>query len=165
VLAVGERWPVLLAQASAYDFYMVPHCSIMKGTCQPSHFHVVYDDLKLSPDDLQAFMYQLCHAYGRATKVVSRPAPVYYAHLAAFHASFYNVKYKADAEVYGAWGETASVTSGSHATTQTAAADIQAACSRCAPRRASPRRTPQPLSLLRLFLALSSFVSQPRGRL
>eukprot|EP00965_Chrysotila_dentata_P117205 3873287-Pleurochrysis_carterae.AAC.1 len=26
----------------------------MKGTCQPSHFHVVYDDLKLGPDEVQA---------------------------------------------------------------------------------------------------------------
>mmetsp|Transcript_51497 Transcript_51497/g.112107 ORF Transcript_51497/g.112107 Transcript_51497/m.112107 type:complete len:1145 (+) Transcript_51497:70-3504(+) len=115
-----------ITEASAYDFYMVPHTSLMKGTCQPSHFHVVYDDLKLGPDEVQAFMYQLCHAYGRATKVVSRPAPVYYAHLAAFHASFYNVKYKADPDLVGQW-ETASTASGSHASTTSAGEDIQVA--------------------------------------
>ena len=51
----------------------------------------------------------LCHIYARATKVVSRPAPVYYAHLAAYQANYYDPGYK---EEGGDWDK-ASVTSGS----------------------------------------------------
>jgi eukaryotic translation initiation factor 2C len=96
-----------ITEAGAYDFYLCPHYGL-KGTPAMSHFHVVYDDARLSADELQQFTFQMCHMYGRATKIVSRPAPVYYAHLAAYHASFYKKGYKEDGD---AW-EVATVSSG-----------------------------------------------------
>ena len=45
---------------------------------------------------LQKLTFELCHLYARATKIVSRPAPVYYAHRAAFLAQYYKDDYKED---------------------------------------------------------------------
>ena len=49
----------------------------------------------------------MCHLYARATKIVSRPAPVYLAHRAAFLAQYYTSGYQEDD---GRWetGSTAS---------------------------------------------------------
>jgi len=69
------------------NFYMVPHYGL-KGTPKPAHYHVLLNEAHLSIDDLQALTFQLCHAYQRATKIVGRPAPVYWAHLAAFQAQY-----------------------------------------------------------------------------
>lgn len=109
-----------ITEGNAYDFYLVPHFGL-KGTPQPSHFHVLWDDAKLSPDELQNFTYQMCHTYARATKIVSRPAPVYYAHLAAFQAQFYNPKFKGESDNWET-GSTMSAGSGSEAST---ASDVQ----------------------------------------
>ena len=37
-------------------------------------------------DEIQRFTFDLCHLYARCTKIVSSPAPTYYAHLAAHNA-------------------------------------------------------------------------------
>jgi eukaryotic translation initiation factor 2C len=66
----------------------VPHYAL-KGTARPSHFWVLHNDARLTADDLQRFTFDLCHIYPRATKIVSRPAPVYLAHLAAYQAQYY----------------------------------------------------------------------------
>ena len=52
------------------------------------------DDLALRSDDLQRFTFDLCHLYARCTKIVSSPAPTYYAHLAAYHAHYYMSNFK-----------------------------------------------------------------------
>ena len=59
---------------------------LLQGTSKPAHYHVLYDDNDLQPDDLQIFTYYLCHAYMRCCRSVSYPAPTYYSHLAAFRA-------------------------------------------------------------------------------
>ncbi|KAI3389203.1 hypothetical protein SNEBB_004862 [Seison nebaliae] len=41
-------------------------------------------------DSIQRFTFDLCHLYARCTRSVSIPAPVYYAHLAAYRARAYN---------------------------------------------------------------------------
>lgn len=65
-----------------FDFFLCSHAGL-QGTSRPAHYQVIHDDVNMSPDELQAVSYNLCHTYGRCSKSVSIPAPVYYAHLAA----------------------------------------------------------------------------------
>ena len=53
--------------------------------------------------------------YARATKIVSRPAPVYYAHRAAFLAQYYEANYREAQETWeaGSSASTGSAGSGS----------------------------------------------------
>ncbi|CAG8555886.1 9743_t:CDS:2 [Ambispora leptoticha] len=68
-----------------FDFYLYSHSSL-QGTSRPAHCVVLYDENKFAPDTLQSFTYKLCYNYQRATRSVSIPPPVYYAHLSAKHA-------------------------------------------------------------------------------
>ncbi|XP_077510221.1 uncharacterized protein LOC144121124 [Amblyomma americanum] len=68
-----------------FDFFLCSHFGI-QGTSRPAHYYVVWDDSKFSADDLQKLSFYLCHTYSRCARSVSIPAPVYYAHLAAFRA-------------------------------------------------------------------------------
>lgn len=72
-----------ITHPSQFDFYL---CSqeAMIGTARPTLYHVLHDDNKFSSDDIQQLTYWLCHTDMRCTKSVSIPAPVYYAHLAAY---------------------------------------------------------------------------------
>ena len=54
-----------------------------------------YDSF-IPPDVLQRFTFNLCHLYARATKIVGRPAPVYYAHLAAYQAEYFQSNFRGD---------------------------------------------------------------------
>ena len=47
-------------------------------------YHVLYDEIGFSSDEIQSLTYYLCHSDVRCTKAVSVPAPVHYAHLAAY---------------------------------------------------------------------------------
>ncbi|KAG2158147.1 Piwi-domain-containing protein [Suillus bovinus] len=61
------------------DFYLQSHGGLL-GTSRPSHYITLRDDVyKHNTDDLQELAFTLCHAYARATRSVSIPAPVYYA--------------------------------------------------------------------------------------
>jgi len=79
--------------ADKKDWYMVSQHGL-KGTARPCHYHILHDDLDTNPEILQRLTFDLCHLYARATKIVSRPAPVYYAHRAAFLAQYYKDDYK-----------------------------------------------------------------------
>lgn len=68
-----------------FDFFLCSHFGI-QGTSKPSHYYIVWDDSNFSADDLQKLSYYLCHTYARCARSVSIPAPVYYAHLAAYRA-------------------------------------------------------------------------------
>ncbi|KAM7283687.1 protein argonaute-2 [Ixodes scapularis] len=68
-----------------FDFFLCSHYGI-QGTSKPAYYYVVHDDYNFSSDDLQKLSYYLCHTYARCARSVSIPAPVYYAHLAAFTA-------------------------------------------------------------------------------
>ena len=71
------------------NFYFVGQYGL-KGTCRPTHYHVLANDIaNASLQDVERLTADLCFLYARATKVVSRPAPVYYAHRAAFLAQYY----------------------------------------------------------------------------
>lgn len=58
----------------------------LTGTSRPSHYTVIEDDNNFTANDLQKLTYYLCHTYVRCTKSISTPAPVAYAHLAAYRA-------------------------------------------------------------------------------
>lgn len=55
-----------------------------KGTSRPILYHVLFDEIGFSSDEIQCLTYFLCHSDVRCTKAVSIPAPVHYAHLAAY---------------------------------------------------------------------------------
>ncbi|KAL3224401.1 hypothetical protein MRX96_026616 [Rhipicephalus microplus] len=68
-----------------FDFFLCSHFGI-QGTSKPPHYYIVWDDSDFSADDLQKLSFYLCHTYARCSRSVSIPAPVYYAHLAAYRA-------------------------------------------------------------------------------
>ncbi|CAI9268399.1 unnamed protein product [Lactuca saligna] len=70
------------------DFYLCSHAGI-QGTSRPTHYHVLYDENKFTPDGLQNLTNCLCYTYQRCTRSVSIVPPAYYAHLAAFRARYY----------------------------------------------------------------------------
>ncbi|KAL0947383.1 hypothetical protein HGRIS_013499 [Hohenbuehelia grisea] len=71
------------------DFYLQSHGGL-KGTSRPSHYIVLKDDnFDNNVDRIQNLAFSLCHAYAKATRSVSIPAPVYYADLVCSRASFY----------------------------------------------------------------------------
>ena len=65
-----------------YDFFL---CSqdCVQGTPRPAHYFVLLDENNLTPDALYRITFNLCHSYAPATRALSIPAPVQYAHLAA----------------------------------------------------------------------------------
>ncbi|CAO3587060.1 unnamed protein product [Absidia cylindrospora] len=71
-----------------FDFYLQSHAGL-QGTSRPTHYHVLYDDNKFTPDALQELTYRLCYIYGRATRAVSICPPAYYADLVAARARFH----------------------------------------------------------------------------
>jgi len=89
-----------------FDFFMCSHPG-MKGTSKPTHYHVLWDEAKVSGNKLQELTFYLCHLYQRCTKSVSVPAPAYYAHLASYRARLYSEDPEDSAS------ETSSVASGS----------------------------------------------------
>jgi eukaryotic translation initiation factor 2C len=70
------------------DFYLCSHQGI-QGTSRPSYYRCLWDDNKMSADEIQNLTYQLCHTYARCTRAVSIPAPAYYAHLVAIRARYH----------------------------------------------------------------------------
>ncbi|CAF3728415.1 unnamed protein product [Rotaria sordida] len=77
-----------ITNATTYDFYLNSHHGAL-GTSRPTHYHVLYDDNKLQPDEVQMLTYALCYTYARCTRSVSIPAPVKYADLLALRATYY----------------------------------------------------------------------------
>ncbi|KAJ3669410.1 hypothetical protein LUZ60_011360 [Juncus effusus] len=65
-----------------YDFFMCSHNGMI-GTSRPTHYHVLLDENKFSPDDLQQLVHSLSYVYQRSTTAISVVAPICYAHLAA----------------------------------------------------------------------------------
>uniref|UniRef100_M4CDR8 5-methyltetrahydropteroyltriglutamate--homocysteine S-methyltransferase n=1 Tax=Brassica campestris TaxID=3711 RepID=M4CDR8_BRACM len=63
------------------DFYLCAHAGLI-GTTRPTHYHVLYDEIGFSTDDLQELVHSLSYVYQRSTTAISVGAPVMYAHLA-----------------------------------------------------------------------------------
>ncbi|KAI8852945.1 Piwi domain-containing protein [Chytridium lagenaria] len=86
-----------------YDFFLNSHQGL-QGTSRAAHYHVIYDESKFLPDDLQEFTYNMCYMFARATRSVSIVPAVYYAHLMASRIKCYRVG--------GGGSDTASMISG-----------------------------------------------------
>ncbi|CAB4433606.1 unnamed protein product [Rhizophagus irregularis] len=72
------------------DFYLQSHYA-NQGTARPSHYTILYDDIKLTIDQFQSLSNTLCYNFQRATSSVSIPSPTYYAHLTCARAKMYLV--------------------------------------------------------------------------
>ncbi|RWS13137.1 translation initiation factor 2C-like protein, partial [Dinothrombium tinctorium] len=68
-----------------WDYFLASHEGI-QGTSRPTHYYVLKDENQFSSDELYHLTYYLCHTYAKATRSISIPSPVQYAHLAAFRA-------------------------------------------------------------------------------
>ncbi|KNE59253.1 hypothetical protein AMAG_03564 [Allomyces macrogynus ATCC 38327] len=55
----------------------------LQGTSVPAKYTVTVDEIGHTPDELQTMLFSLCFTFQRATRSISVPAPVRYAHLAA----------------------------------------------------------------------------------
>ncbi|CAG2117070.1 unnamed protein product [Medioppia subpectinata] len=75
-----------------FDFYLCSHEGI-QGTSRPTHYYVLHDDYGFRADELQKLSNYMCHIYARCDKPISIPAPVQYAHLAAYRARKYIIAY------------------------------------------------------------------------
>ncbi|CAF1565590.1 unnamed protein product [Adineta ricciae] len=87
-----------ITHPSQFDFYLCSQAAIM-GTSRPTLYHVLHDDIGFNSDDLQQLTYWLCHTDMRCTKSVSIPAPVHYAHLAAYGSR--SLKFEDDRDTEG----------------------------------------------------------------
>ncbi|KAK0240575.1 argonaute-like protein [Armillaria nabsnona] len=71
------------------DFYLQSHAAI-KGTSRSGHYIVLKDEnFGGNLERLHDLSYMLCHVYSKATRSVSIPAPVYYAHLVCTRAAYH----------------------------------------------------------------------------
>eukprot|EP00898_Chlorokybus_atmophyticus_P002692 jgi/Chlat1/3423/Chrsp23S03751 len=78
-----------------HDFYLVAHEGI-QGTSRVTHYYVLHDDNRFTPDGIQGLTNSLCYTYARATRSVSIVPPAYYAHLSAFRGRAYGIYSESD---------------------------------------------------------------------
>ncbi|KAK1753780.1 ribonuclease H-like domain-containing protein [Echria macrotheca] len=80
-----------------WDFFLQSHHAI-KGTARPAHYFVVLDEIfghfcagdrRNVADELETVTQSLCYVYGRSTRAISLPAPVYLADKLCDRARFY----------------------------------------------------------------------------
>ncbi|KAJ7117885.1 argonaute-like protein [Mycena crocata] len=71
-----------------FDFYLQAHAGL-QGTVKPTHYTVVYDELKLTANELQQGSNDFSYLYARATKAVSLVPAAYYADLACERGRYY----------------------------------------------------------------------------
>ncbi|KAJ7653632.1 argonaute-like protein [Mycena polygramma] len=78
-----------------FDFYLQAHAGI-QGTVKATHYTVVYDEFKLTADELQQGSNSFSHLYARATRAVSLVPAAYYADLACERGRYYLNDFMAD---------------------------------------------------------------------
>uniref|UniRef100_UPI00358E54D2 piwi-like protein 2 n=1 Tax=Myxine glutinosa TaxID=7769 RepID=UPI00358E54D2 len=66
-----------------YDFFLVSQ-HVRQGTVSPTHYVVLHNTTKLSPDHLQRLTYKMTHMYYNWPGTIRVPAPCKYAHKLAF---------------------------------------------------------------------------------
>ena len=67
-----------MTSKGAYDFYLVSQFTRV-GVPTPSHYTVLYDDIKANPKDVMAMTYKLTYTYFNFGGSVKIPSPVKYA--------------------------------------------------------------------------------------
>ncbi|TMW58188.1 hypothetical protein Poli38472_011776 [Pythium oligandrum] len=94
-----------ICHPTEFDFYLMSH-SGLQGTSRPSHYHVLFDEIGFSADDLQTLTYRLCYTYARCTRSVSMVPSAYYSHLLAYRARFFTPDGMDSTSIGGASTET-----------------------------------------------------------
>nr|XP_019611125.1 PREDICTED: piwi-like protein 3 [Rhinolophus sinicus] len=79
----GTVVDVVLTKREWYDFFIISQ-SVKDGTVTPTHYNVIHDTVRLSPDTVQCLTYRLCHMYYNLPGVIRVPAPCHYAHKLAY---------------------------------------------------------------------------------
>ncbi|KAJ7021433.1 argonaute-like protein [Mycena alexandri] len=78
-----------------FDFYLQAHAGL-QGTVRPTHYTVVYDEIRLGADELQQGSNDFSYLYARATKAVSLIPAAYYADLACERGRYYLNEFMVD---------------------------------------------------------------------
>ncbi|OWZ20388.1 Argonaute1, partial [Phytophthora megakarya] len=76
------------AVREACQFYLMSHAGL-QGTSRPTHYHLLVNEVGFTGDDLQTLTYNLCYTFARCTWSVWMVPSVYYSHLVAFRARFF----------------------------------------------------------------------------
>ncbi|KAJ7866976.1 argonaute-like protein [Mycena olivaceomarginata] len=66
-----------IVHPTEFDFYLQSHGQRGPRAGRAALYSVLYDENHLTPDQVQALSFALCHAYSCSTSAVSIPAPVY----------------------------------------------------------------------------------------
>ena len=64
---------------NTYDFYMISQ-QAKQGVVSPTHYVVVYDEIREDPALIQSLTYKLCYTYYNVSGSIKVPSPVQYAH-------------------------------------------------------------------------------------
>ncbi|CAB5215388.1 unnamed protein product [Rhizophagus irregularis] len=70
------------------DFYLQSHYA-NQGTARPSHYTILYDDIKLTIDQFQSLSNALCYNFQPTSSSISIPTPLKYARLTCTRAQMY----------------------------------------------------------------------------
>ena len=84
MFSLGTMVDPTITQPSHLDFYLYSNIAI-QGTSLSGHYHILWDDINFTADELQCFSYQLCHMFWRCNRSVSYPVLIYYDHHDAEH--------------------------------------------------------------------------------
>lgn len=87
-ILAGTVVDTVITHPREFDFYLCSHGGL-QGTSKPTHYHVLYDEIGFSSDQLQGMINDLCYTYARCTRSLSVVPPAHYAHLAAYRARLY----------------------------------------------------------------------------
>ncbi|CAI2189473.1 4647_t:CDS:2 [Funneliformis geosporum] len=85
---IGTVIESTIAHPFEFDFYLQSHAGL-QGTSRSTHYHVLCDENRFTPDSLQTLTYNLCYSFVRCTRAVSIVPPVYYARLACSRSMFH----------------------------------------------------------------------------
>ncbi|KAI3653322.1 hypothetical protein MP228_001269 [Amoeboaphelidium protococcarum] len=77
-----------ITHPNEYDFYLCSHAGL-QGTSRPTHYRVLHDENKFTPDLIHELTYRLSYTYCRCTRSVSLVPCVYYADLLAQRARYH----------------------------------------------------------------------------
>jgi eukaryotic translation initiation factor 2C len=88
---VGTCVDRVITDPTFQNFYLQSHSSF-RGVTRPTKYTIIYNENKLTNDEVQVLTFHLCHLFTRCNKSVSYPAPTYFAHRAADRAKGYLYK-------------------------------------------------------------------------
>lgn len=64
-----------VVENNIYDFYLVSTAS-RQGVVSPTHYTVLYDDIKEEEEKIQLLTYKLCFTYYNVSGSIKVPAPI-----------------------------------------------------------------------------------------